>query len=172
MLELILCHHHLGAFRMIPVKRDSVKGTFCGTDTTADTFIRIYYSDTTSQTSGRLDLHLFFCQCLMGIPEGIGRNCRIQAFYLSRCVIITFYTDIVFIQFDEFPFVSSDGHMAALYITVQGFRRIMSLSNGINGELRSGINITAYENIRFCSLEGQGICYRTIATAKFYLCVF
>ena len=66
MLELILCHHHLGAFRMSPVKRDSVKGTFCGTDTTADTFIRIYYRDTTSQTSGRLDLHLFFCQCLMG----------------------------------------------------------------------------------------------------------
>ena len=75
---------------------------------------------------------------------------------LSVGVVIACNEDIIFIKFYEISSVSSDRQRTMLmYKAVQRDCSLASCRNGIYCKLRSGINITAHENIRLRCLISQ-----------------
>ena len=105
----------------------------------------------------------------MCILEGFCIHGSIHTLHLTGRVIVARYGNIVLIQLCELPAVASDGHMTVLYIAVQGFCRIMSCRNGIDCELRSGVDISSDEYIRLSGLIGQLVC-NDGRTVEFHTC--
>ena len=62
--------------------------------------------------------------------------------------------------------------MAVLYITVEGFSRLLAHSNGINCKLGTGVTVAADENVFFRGLQGKLVCHRVYSALEFHFRAF
>ena len=52
---------------------------------------------------------------------------------------------------------------------MDGKRSFLTCCYGVDGELGSGINVSADEDVGFCSLLFERICYSAVSSAEFHL---
>ena len=148
---------------------NGVEFALCRADAAAHTTVCIYDRCTTAQASCG-----FFLDLLLGKGEHrvAERYLRINILavprFLAAGVVIALNRDVFFVQFFVGQLITSDRQRAVrLYETVDRDRAFFSGCDGIDGEFRSGIHISAYKDIRLCRLESLCIRNCSVAAAQF-----
>ena len=116
-------------------------------------------------------MNLFLRETVGKIPERFRLHRRISFWRnLTPRFIVGLHLDVLLIQLNEIPPVSSDGEGAVLvHVPVKGNGALPSRGNRINGESRSGVDVAAHKNIRFAGLIGQLVGHGASVRAEFYV---
>ena len=149
---------------------NSVESALGCTQTATDALVRIDDTCTATQTTGRFHTHLFLGKCTVIVAEALGIHARIHRRRLTRRMIVTFNGNVRCVQLDKLATIAPDCHVTVLHVTVQAFRRFVSLGNCVDGEFRSRKHVAAHKDVGFRRLVGQLVRLRILAaTHRFHL---
>ena len=85
---------------------------------------------------------------------------------LAAGCVIAVHEDVILVQLDELPSVLSDSHVAVLDIAVQRVRCLMACGNGVYGELRAGVHVTADKDVGLRGLVCELVSHRSVSAAE------
>ena len=90
--------------------------------------------------------------------------------FLTAGVVVIREADVVLIQRLEHAAVLADGRVRhGLHVAVQGVGGLVAGGNGIDDELRSGVDVAAHEDVRILGLVGQLVGDRVVAVPEGHL---
>lgn len=106
----------------------------------------------------------------MSVTKRVRINISSHALLLTACHVVAVKFQVVFVKLDEFAPVPADGHMTVLNISVERFGGFMACRNCVYGKLRTGVDISADEDILLSRLISELVGNGIIAVPIFNLC--
>ena len=107
----------------------------------------------------------------MGVAERIlgGAICC----FLTAGVVVIREGNVVFVKRLEHAAVLADGRVRhGLHVAVQGIGGFVTGSNGVDDELRTGVDVAAHEDVRILGLVGELVGDRVVAVPEGHLGAF